>query len=196
VKRLLPGSQRQSRAERNDAETAAQLLAAAKSFFGGIMHTKGRRTETDMNAFWAAISALIPQDLLEKRGGRAATRILGTHYRVVKQGAEVRAELEEHGKSFSLTQAELHAGQQFEAGWKVVRGHWFSLKCTEAQSGARIYTALSEETLFNVQSMMRLKDVRFTQAVPRRTRTSTSDWFKNNTFKLTAEVYQMLLNSL
>jgi len=79
----------------------------------------------------------------------------------------------------------------------VVRGHWFSLKSTEAQmSGARIYTALSEETLFNVQSMMRLKDVRFTQAVPRRTRTSASDWFKNNTFKLSDEVYQMLLNSL
>jgi len=98
-----------------------------------------------------------------------------------------------NGKSFTLTQAELHAGQQFEAGWKVVRGHWFSLKSTEAPSGARIYTVLAEETLFNVQSMMRLTDVKFMHAVPRRTRTSTSDWFKNNTFKLPDDVYQKLL---
>jgi len=111
VQHLLPGSRRQIRADRNDAGTAGQLLAAAKSFFGDIMHSKGRRTETDMNAFWVAVSALIPKDLLENRGGRAATRILGMHHRVVEKGAEVRAELGEHGQGWCYREYNGHRGR-------------------------------------------------------------------------------------
>lgn len=100
------------------------------------------------------------------------------------------------GKAETLAKDELHAGQLFEKGWTVVRGHWFSLKRVEQRSSNRIYCALEEETLFNVQSMIRLKDVRFLQAVPRRTRATGPEWYKNNEFTMTDEVYQKLINSL
>jgi hypothetical protein len=58
------------------------------------------------------------------------------------------------GKAEVLAKDELHAGQLFEKGWTVARGHWFSLKRVLLDS--RIYCALEEQTLFNVQSIIRL----------------------------------------
>jgi hypothetical protein len=60
------------------------------------------------------------------------------------------------GKAVVLAKDELHAGQLFEKGWTVARGHWFSLKRVLLDS--RIYCALDEQTLFNVQSMIRLNN--------------------------------------
>jgi hypothetical protein len=99
-------------------------------------------------------------------------------------------------KAFSLEQDELHAGQHFQKGWTVVRGHWFSLARTDAASGTRTYKALAEEALFNVQAMIKLKDIRFLQNVPKRTRASTADWYKNNEFSLHRDTYQILVNSI
>ena len=65
------------RTDQVDADTATELLAAAKIFFTQIMHSSGRRTAEDMNAFWAGAAALLPPDLLQNRHGRAAMRILG-----------------------------------------------------------------------------------------------------------------------
>lgn len=98
-------------------------------------------------------------------------------------------------KAFELQQDELHAGQHFEKGWSVVRGHWFAFQRTVLASGARVYKALEEETLLNVQSMIRLTGIKFIQAVPRRTRGTTSDWY-NQEFILNDEVYQKLLDCL
>mmetsp|Transcript_14473 Transcript_14473/g.36664 ORF Transcript_14473/g.36664 Transcript_14473/m.36664 type:complete len:292 (-) Transcript_14473:88-963(-) len=100
------------------------------------------------------------------------------------------------GKAFALEQDELHAGQHFEKGWSVVRGHWFSLARTERAGGTRVYKALEEQTLFNVQSMMKIKDLKFLQGVPKRTRLSTAAWYKNNEFSLHRETYQLLVDSL
>jgi hypothetical protein len=108
VKQLMPGGAAQSRAEKNDEKTAAALLTAAKSFFGDIMSTKGRRSQDDMNAFWAAIAALMPAGLIDGRGGASAARILGVHHRVIKKGVEVRAGLEEHGKGWVLLHYSAH----------------------------------------------------------------------------------------
>jgi hypothetical protein len=58
------------------------------------------------------------------------------------------------GKAEVLAKDELHAGQLFEKGWTVARGHWFSLKRVLLDS--RIYCALEQQTFFNVQSMIRL----------------------------------------
>jgi hypothetical protein len=99
-------------------------------------------------------------------------------------------------KAFCLKQDELHAGQHFQKGWTVARGHWFALQRTDRASGMRIYKALEEQTLFNVQSMMKLKGIKFTQNVPRRTHASTADWYKNHEFSLHLETYQLLVNSL
>jgi hypothetical protein len=57
-------------------------------------------------------------------------------------------------KAEVLAKDELHAGQLFEKGWTVARGLWFSLK--QVLLDSRIYCALEEQTLFNVQSMIRL----------------------------------------
>jgi len=65
------------RTDEVDADTATELLAAAKAFFTEIMRSSGRRTAEDMNAFWAGAAALLPPDLLQNRHGRAAMRILG-----------------------------------------------------------------------------------------------------------------------
>jgi len=108
VKQLMPGGAAQSRAEKNDEKTAAALLIAAKSFFGEIMSTKGRRSDSEMNAFWAAIAALMPAGLIDGRGGASAARILGVHHRVIKKGVEVRAGLEEHGKGWVQLQYSPH----------------------------------------------------------------------------------------
>lgn len=43
-----------------------------------------------------------------------------------------------NGKSFELEQDERHAGQDFEKGWRVVRGHWFAHQKT-AENETRIY---------------------------------------------------------
>jgi hypothetical protein len=60
----------------------------------------------------------------------------------------------------------------------------------------RIYCALEEQTLFNVQSMIRLDNVRFQQPL-RRTRASESpQWYQNSEFTLSNDVYQRLVNSL
>jgi hypothetical protein len=53
------------------------------------------------------------------------------------------------GKAEVLAKDELHAGQLFEKGWTVAHGHWFSLKLVLLDS--RVYDALEEQTLFNVQ---------------------------------------------
>jgi hypothetical protein len=88
VKRLLPGSARQTRCEQANAKFAAELLSAAERFCGEIVGTEdGRRTESDTNAFGAALSALMPADLVE-----------------------------------------LRAGQQFDKGWTVTRGHRFAFQ--------------------------------------------------------------------
>lgn len=100
------------------------------------------------------------------------------------------------GKAFQLEQNELHAGQEFEKGWTVVRGHWFAFQRAVPTSGARMYKALEEQMLLNVQAMIRLHNIKFTQAVPRRTGKTTLDWYKNNEFTLSDDVYQQLLNSL
>lgn len=117
----MPDGAPQTRAERADAETATELLAAAKRFFGEIMGTDGgRRSESDMNAFWAAIAALMPANLLENRGGRAAARILGVHHRVIEKGVEVRRDLEEHGKGWVYLKYNAHADRvdlQIIADW-------------------------------------------------------------------------------
>ena len=44
----------------------------------------GRRSNTDRNAFWVSAAAMLPQDIFKSRGGRAAMRILGVQYRVIK----------------------------------------------------------------------------------------------------------------
>lgn len=99
--------------EKNAKDT---IIDAARDFFGGIMASKGRRSDVDRNAFWAVASALLPKSLLEDRKGRAAMRLLGVNYRVVKKAGETRAKLEDQGSGWKLmTTAEHSDKRNYEA---------------------------------------------------------------------------------
>jgi hypothetical protein len=129
VAQLLSDAVLQSRANATDAKTARAMLEAAKAFFNQLMPGEkrlvpgkwakskvhsgttwvpehwvagGRRSLADRNAFWASAAALLPRDIFKSRGGRAAMRILGVHYRVIKQGAKLRGEMEDRGGGWKL----------------------------------------------------------------------------------------------
>jgi hypothetical protein len=55
-----------------------------------------------------------------------------------------------------LTEATMHAGQEFEKGWLVAHGHWFSLQGAPAANGDRTYAILPEVVMLNVNSMLRV----------------------------------------
>ena len=78
-----------------------------------------------------------------------------------------------NGPARKLHEAEMHAGQEFAAGWLVVSAHWFSLKEVK-ENGSRGYVILKEEVVLNVNSLIRKIDISFQTKLPRRARTSTS----------------------
>lgn len=84
-----------------------------------------------------------------------------------------------------LKQDVLFAGQTFQKGWYVVRGHWFSFQ-GEVADGDRRYTLLRDDALFNVNSMIRVENVAFTTRY-RRGRGAPKEWLLN------AEMYEQLL---
>jgi hypothetical protein len=135
VAQLLPDSVATSRANTTNAKTARAMLEAAKAFFNQLMPGEkrlvkgkwaqskvhsgmtyvpehwvagGRRSLADRNAFWASAAALLPRDIFQSRGGRAAMRILGVHYRVIKQGAKLRGEMEDRGVGWKLLTTAQH----------------------------------------------------------------------------------------
>ncbi|KAJ1630465.1 hypothetical protein T492DRAFT_89116 [Pavlovales sp. CCMP2436] len=55
-----------------------------------------------------------------------------------------------------LTEATMHAGQEFGEGWLVAHGHWFSLQGTPAANGDRTYVILPAVVMLNVNSMLRV----------------------------------------
>ena len=57
---------------------------------GGAMHTKGRRSDIDTNAFWAAAAALVPVTAREDKKVRSVMRVLGLRYESVKRAIEIR----------------------------------------------------------------------------------------------------------
>jgi hypothetical protein len=83
VQRLLSDEFSKTRQEVIDAETATELLLAAKRYINQ-MHARasgGRRSDTERNAFWAAVVSLMPSDLINNRHGRSMMRILGISYK-------------------------------------------------------------------------------------------------------------------
>lgn len=113
VKQLLPEAVAKTRQQATDADTAVKLLEAAKSFFTVIMKVKGtkggRRTDVNMNAFWASAASLLPRDVLQTRHGRSAARLLGIPYRVIKRASTIRADLEDSGVGWKLIKTNGHS---------------------------------------------------------------------------------------
>ena len=66
------------------------IIKTAKAFFVGIMGSQGRRTDIDMNAFWAVAAAIVPATAREDKKVRAVMRVLGLRYESVKRAIEIR----------------------------------------------------------------------------------------------------------
>ena len=73
-----------------DQSTVDDIIATAKSFFTGIMQSSGRRTDINMNAFWAVAAALVPVTALEDRKVRSVMRVLNLRFEVVKRAIDLR----------------------------------------------------------------------------------------------------------
>ena len=78
-----------------DDEARDDIENAARCFLKEVLASKGRRTDVENNAFWAAAVALIPSGVLQDRKGRAVMRLLGVNYHVVKKLSDMRGRLED-----------------------------------------------------------------------------------------------------
>ena len=90
----------------------------------------------------------------------------------------------------------LYAGQTFEKGWHVVRGHWFSFQGLARDStGDRRYLQLKDDALFNVNSMIRVKGVQFTSTFRRARKQGGAAAVLSREWMMNAEVHQRVLES-
>ena len=128
VKQALPEAILKTRQEMADAATATQILETAKSFFTVIMKVKGvtgkgRRSDVNMNAFWASAASLLPRNLLQTRHGRATARLLGIPYRVIKRASTIRADIEDSGVGWKYITTNGHSDC---ADGRLVSEFWHS----------------------------------------------------------------------
>ena len=84
-------------------------MAAARRFLKEILASKGRRSDIERNAFLAAAAALVPSDVFKDRKGRGVMRLLDIDYRLLKQAAVLRADLEDGSKKWALKKTGPHA---------------------------------------------------------------------------------------
>ena len=67
----------------------------------------------------------------------------------------------------------LHASDQFEAGWLVVKARWFELVTTSP----RCYKLSSQERVLVVNAIIRLNGIKFDKVVKRSPRLGDSQYF-------------------
>jgi len=90
----------------------------------------------------------------------------------------------------------LFGGENFEKGWHVVKGHWFSYVGHVDASDDRRYVQLKDASLFNINSMIRLNGVRFTSTFRRqRKRGQTVAAATSREWVMNADDYLRILES-
>eukprot|EP00966_Prymnesium_polylepis_P087742 2030421-Prymnesium_polylepis.1 len=139
VRRLLDEDFLKTKQEVIDAETATELLLAAKRYLTQ-MHERasgGRRTDAERNAFWAAVVSLMPAELIDNRHGRAMMRILGISYKTMKQANTMRKTLEDTGKAWVLLTTKCHF-DNIEAHWEIFDDWIHSDEASSADNAHRI----------------------------------------------------------
>ena len=85
------------------------------------MITKGRRSDINANAFWAAATALVPDDVFENRQGRAVMRLLNLNYRAVKKASDFRREMHDTGRGWKYIHTAPH---QDRVDWTPLDRWW------------------------------------------------------------------------
>ena len=97
-----------SKTKSHDDAAVDSIIKTAKAFFTGIMGTKGRRSDIDMNAFWAAAAAIVPVTAREDKLVRAVMRILGLRYESVKRAIELRKAMVDTAAGWKWIKTEPH----------------------------------------------------------------------------------------
>ena len=105
---MLPPAVREM-ADTTDDEARDDIIKAARNFLKEVLASKGRRTDVESNAFWAAALALIPADVLVNRKGRAVMRLLDIDYRVIKKASEMRGALDDGSRRWSTVKTSRHS---------------------------------------------------------------------------------------
>jgi hypothetical protein len=77
------------------------------------------------------------------------------------------------GPAHPVPESQVHASDQFEEGWLVVKARWFEL-VTESP---RCYKSTLEERLLVVSEMIRLSSLKFGKVVKRSPRLGDSQYF-------------------
>jgi urease gamma subunit len=96
-------------AKTTDDEARDDIIKAARMFLKEVLASKGRRTDVESNAFWAAAVALIPADVLVNRKGRAVVRLLDINYRVIKKASEMRGVLDYGSRRWATVKTSSHS---------------------------------------------------------------------------------------
>jgi len=92
----------------SDELAEQEILVAAKAFLKDMMTTKGRRSDIDANAFWAAATALVPDDAFHNRRGRAVMRLLNLIYRALKKASDLRSSMQDSGRGWKYIHTAPH----------------------------------------------------------------------------------------
>lgn len=92
-----------------EEEVKNEIINAAKDFFNILLNSKGRRSNVDTNAFWAAAVALLPTSLFKDNKGRTAMRLLHINYRTVQKANEIRGRMEEEKGGWRLITTAPHS---------------------------------------------------------------------------------------
>jgi len=96
-------------AKTTDDEARDDIIKAARMFLKEVLASKGRRTDDESNAFWAAAVALIPADIFVNRKGRAVMRLLDIDYRVIKKASEMRGVLDDGSRRWATVKTSTHS---------------------------------------------------------------------------------------
>ena len=77
------------------------------------------------------------------------------------------------GPAFPVPESQVHASDRFEAGWLVVKAHWFVIVTTSP----RCYKLQTVERTLVVSEMIRLPNIKFDKVVKRSPRLGDSQFF-------------------
>ena len=81
-------------------------------FLKEVLLTKGRRSDADRYAYWAAAVALIPSGVFLSRKGRAIMRLLDVEYRVVKTALDIHEDSQPLRQNGHVSHRQISAQRQ------------------------------------------------------------------------------------
>jgi len=101
-----------------DDKTVGEVIATAKSFFTDVTQAKGRRSDIDTNALWAAAAALVPVTAREDKKVRSVMRVPGLRHGSLKRAAGIRKVMVDSASGWKWIETPLHRDR---VGWSSLQ---------------------------------------------------------------------------